>query len=416
MSNATQASTDFRTHMLKQDLFLSGLIVLSPLLLYLHHWLPEIGEASIIKNIRATRTFMPENINMFQIGQKVFCVLIFSTWFITTTNAWRFSVFILTTYTQYKLLHFLFYEFGLHHHLLFNMVLSLSLVVLLYLDKRIHYQQRNLFKLINVQDADLWYYKNLTREKIDENKIEIDLLLGERHHFRDKNLLKRLLTKAHALEHSFSKKAEVATLGPNPALKKRKHLFFQGLMLFIVTVSLIILENITSFSPADTIIRRTTLFTFQANHFSSVQIFMSVFSTKLHMFVTLTLWFFSCKFWWRYAILIPFSVITFQLLQLCTNKSLWVDENEIRMTLTLVLPLIIFMVWISKKINYYLRTWELRMFLEKEIQSLVIEMASMPAKNNFKEELNYLMEHKRNFTLNAYLKKLKVLKDKFHKD
>jgi len=338
-------------------------------------------------------------------------------WFITTVYVWRFALFILTLYTQYQFLHLLFYEFNLsHHHLLFNGLLSLSFILLLYLDKKVHYHQRNLFNLANVRDADLLRYTGFSKKGFYKNKDDVDLMVGERHHFRDKNLLKKLLNKVHALDHEIIKKAETKALGCIPTVKKRNHLFFQNFMMVIVVTFLIALNYARNLPPANTKIRKTTLFTLEMNYFSSIQVFIWIFSTKLQMFLALSLWFFSCKFWWRYAILVPFSVITFQLIALCNNNSRWVDETEIWFALPLITPLIIFMVWISKKINYYLRTWELRMFLEKEIQSLVIEMASMPAKNNFKEELNYLMEHKRNFTLNAYLKKLKVLKDKFHKD
>ena len=78
-----------------------------------------------------------------------------------------------------------------------------------------------------------------------------------------------------------------------------------------------------------------------------MQAFMHALFTKI-IFVLLTgLWFLTSQNWWKYAILVPFTMFLFQLSGVINAQMEYIDEFDFWYSLPVVLPILFFLIYIS---------------------------------------------------------------------
>lgn len=82
------------------------------------------------------------------------------------------------------------------------------------------------------------------------------------------------------------------------------------------------------------------------------------------------LWFQSCKHWWRPFLLIPISMLIFQMCGIVNTSVNYIDEFDFWYSLPITMPMVAFLWWISNKLNRYRRTLDLKDEIESEIQKL----------------------------------------------
>ncbi len=87
---------------------------------------------------------------------------------------------------------------------------------------------------------------------------------------------------------------------------------------------------------------------YESKYYESVQIMAWFLLSKLIPLLLLLVWFFTCKHWWYYAILIPISMYVFQIFNLLNDDLSIIDTSE----LILIIPLIA----IVAAISYTIRT------------------------------------------------------------
>tara|TARA_B100000949_G_C14120029_1_gene382152 strand:- start:76 stop:522 length:447 start_codon:yes stop_codon:yes gene_type:complete len=91
-----------------------------------------------------------------------------------------------------------------------------------------------------------------------------------------------------------------------------------------------------------------TLFgTITSGGFDNVQIYLHALVTKLTFVLLTGIWFLTSRNWWRYAILIPFTMFLFQLSGVVNFKISYIDEFDFWYSLPIILPILILLVYIS---------------------------------------------------------------------
>jgi len=116
----------------------------------------------------------------------------------------------------------------------------------------------------------------------------------------------------------------------------KKSLFIGGIIVFIIAASPFVFYSYKSFPEVK--IWETSFFISETKFYSWFD-FAWYFMNKFVPLYLLLLWFFTCKHWWHWIILVPIAMYSFQLWGII-NENKGLDELEIYYILPLMLILI----------------------------------------------------------------------------
>ncbi len=144
----------------------------------------------------------------------------------------------------------------------------------------------------------------------------------------------------------------------------KKSLYIGGIVVFFIAISPFIFYSYKSF-PSESQVWTSSLFTINTS-FYSVFDFAWYFVGKFVPLYLFLLWFFTCRHWWHWIILVPISMYSFQLWGII-NESKNLDELELYYILPLMLIIVPSMYLIRAKLFNKIRNDNLNDF-EKELQ------------------------------------------------
>lgn len=131
---------------------------------------------------------------------------------------------------------------------------------------------------------------------------------------------------------------------------KKKNLI-KGVLLSLLLITTPFLFYIYKYAPSEASEWNTIFGTIEAGNFTWVQSYVHAIFTKL-IFVMLTgIWFLTSNNWWKYAILVPFTMFLFQLIGIINYRSGYIDEFDFWYSLPLIIPILLFVVYISYRIS-----------------------------------------------------------------
>ncbi len=131
----------------------------------------------------------------------------------------------------------------------------------------------------------------------------------------------------------------------------RKKDLLKGGVISIILISTPFLFYIYKYAPADQTSWDTFLGTFRSGAFSNVQTYMHALFTKITFVILTGLWFLTSRKWWRYAILVPFTMFLFQLSGVISYKVKYMDEYDFWDALPFILPILFFMGYLSHRLS-----------------------------------------------------------------
>ncbi|MCH2488978.1 MAG: hypothetical protein MK211_02400 [Flavobacteriales bacterium] len=131
-----------------------------------------------------------------------------------------------------------------------------------------------------------------------------------------------------------SKSKETKSL---PHKTGRKNLFIGGVIVLLIAITPFLFYSYKNF-PNDSQVWENSLFTVNTA-FGSINTYMWFLVGKVVPLYLLLLWFFTCKHWWHWIILVPIAMYAFQLWGIL-NESQGLDELEIYYILPLMLVII----------------------------------------------------------------------------
>jgi hypothetical protein len=142
----------------------------------------------------------------------------------------------------------------------------------------------------------------------------------------------------------------------------KKSLIQGGIIVFIIACTPFIYYAYESF-PATTQVWETSFFTF-STEYTSVQHYAWFLTGKAIPVILLLIWFFTCKHWWHWIILVPLSMYVFQLINIL-KQNLNADEVEIIYVIPIMMVVIPFVYLIRAKIFSQMRKDDLKSFEEE---------------------------------------------------
>lgn len=124
----------------------------------------------------------------------------------------------------------------------------------------------------------------------------------------------------------------------------------KGVLLSICLIATPFLFYIYTFAPTEAI-WKTFLGTIDSGMFYNVQNYLHAIFTKF-IFILLTgIWFFTSQNWWKYAILVPFTMFLFQFLGVINFKLKYYDEFDFWYSIPIILPILTFIIYISIRVG-----------------------------------------------------------------
>lgn len=141
----------------------------------------------------------------------------------------------------------------------------------------------------------------------------------------------------------------------------KKSLIRGGVIVFIIACTPFLYYAYESF-PSDSQVWETSFFSLTTTYPSYYQYAWFV-SGKLIPLIILLLWFFTCKHWWHWIILVPMAMYIFQLFSII-KQNYFVDELEIVYVIPIMLVIIPFVYLIRAKLFSRMRHDDLKSFEE----------------------------------------------------
>lgn len=143
--------------------------------------------------------------------------------------------------------------------------------------------------------------------------------------------------------------------------KGKKFTIGAGVVIFLIAISPFLFYLYESF-PTDTNVWETSFFSVTTNY-QTYQHFMWFLTGKVIPLYLLFIWFFTCKHWWHWIILIPISMYLFQTWGII-NQSMSLDEVELIYMIPIMLIIIPAVYLIRAKVFNRMRGDNLREFEE----------------------------------------------------
>lgn len=149
-------------------------------------------------------------------------------------------------------------------------------------------------------------------------------------------------------------------------------------------------------------------FTINSGNWESVQYFFWILNIKLLIIFSLIIWYFTCKHWWKNVILIPFIIELFKLRSIFDESVEYIDEIEFFHSLPITIPIILFIIYLSKKIGYYSYYSDLHNEINQEIEIIIEELNIIEHHDIFfiKNEFEKIKNEKSIINMDEYQDKL----------
>ncbi|MBT0608751.1 hypothetical protein [Aequorivita echinoideorum] len=147
--------------------------------------------------------------------------------------------------------------------------------------------------------------------------------------------------------------------------KDKKSLIQGGLVVFIIAITPFLYYLYESF-PIDSQVWETSFFTLSTKYPSLYQ-YAWFLTGKIIPVILLLMWFFTCKHWWHWIILVPLAMYIFQLWGVI-NQSRNQDEVEIVYLIPLMMVIIPFVYLIRARLFNKIREDNLKTFEEELLQ------------------------------------------------
>lgn len=127
----------------------------------------------------------------------------------------------------------------------------------------------------------------------------------------------------------------------------RKKELAKGVFISILLIITPFLFYFYTFAPNDSKQWDTFFGSIQSGAFRSVQIYLHALFTKITFIVITGTWFLTTKHWWKYAILVPFTMFLFQISGILNYQMQYIDEYDFWYSLPFIIPIVVFIILIS---------------------------------------------------------------------
>ena len=332
-------------------------VLLIPFLLYFHKAFGD-SEAIVVFGHAINHGFGTSEALMWYVLVKVVAILSLLTWFFTTNYIWKYFIFVPLVVYSYTLIKVFDFIPVLKANIVLNAsILSMiALVLVTILDKYYFRKRRDIEFNTKSTFVNKEFYKKVKNRMAQMKKLEKNISL--------KAYFYELYKSEHLMGSTFYKSKSISYISPN-----WRNIF--DILICTLLVLMAPLYFIYELIPDGAQSYPLLGFTIDAHGFRDVSIFMWYVSGKLCIIIPLCIWFITCGHWWRYAILSPIVLFSYQLWGAYQTVTKEIDYYEYLRALPTILFLVVLLFFISNRIKYQARILDIYEDLSNEIEVLL---------------------------------------------
>lgn len=107
--------------------------------------------------------------------------------------------------------------------------------------------------------------------------------------------------------------------------------------------------------------------TIEAGAHGNMNYYAYYFLGKLTFLIAFAVWYLTCSHWWKHAILIPTSMLIFQIAGIVNTSIDYIDEFDFWYSLPVVIPILGFLMLMAREMRHYAYAIDLKEQLEEEV-------------------------------------------------
>ncbi|WP_400078895.1 hypothetical protein [Winogradskyella sp. R77965] len=167
--------------------------------------------------------------------------------------------------------------------------------------------------------------------------------------------------------------------------------------------------------PKDTGIWNTEWFTLDPGFYDEASFYVWIIFNKILTITILTIWFITCRKWWRFVILISLFIEFYKLFICFDIAKNGIEVNALSNSLYVSIPYILLLL-LTYGLNYYIDNKKTRFSVNEEINQQISRLSKFDIKRykSIDKEFAVLIQKKHTLDKKEYLTKLIALRDRFN--
>lgn len=353
----------FRQNNHTRHVILACLILLLPFCLFLHSLFTESNNVLVVFGYEYKHNYNNNRAFAWYSLSHLIPALLLIIWFFTTSHSWRYFILApLLLFINGFMYRIIKHPDIFQHNFTFLSV-SISTIIVIFIIR-----------------IDLIHFKKIRKKDITNTKL-FEFKGGLRSFYL--SLKKRLLhieekastsDEAKYLQDLFHTQSVVKSELDNLTDINRKSITHQqGLDYLFLGLLLILplLYFLYKLVPDEITTYQIGSITIHDHGFSDVRALFYYVNFKILVLCLLSIWFITCKYWWRYAILSGIILYTYQLWEGLQIDVVHIDEAEYLYSMPYISILILVLFFLSKIAGYQLKILDLYENVSNEIEILL---------------------------------------------
>lgn len=339
-------------------------LLVLPFVLYLHTFFSDGAKSVTVYGIPYEHGYENNSVFVWVVLMHIMPMLLLVIWYFNTRYWWRHFILFPLFVVTYSLVKDVFkYPDFIQEHIIVFAVLATTVFLL-----GIRLLNAYSFKKIKVTPIKLnigskeFYYTIMDRMRTQ--------FVG--HTKEDDTYLKNLMYTQSLLESEIND----TIMGDGLQFKKRRRMDFVIIAFMVAIIPLLFLFYKTV--PDGALGYDLYVFCIESYGFPHVSIFIWYLGIKLSSLIILFIWFSTSKDWWRYALLSPLIIFTYQLWESTLNNdpNSTLDELVYIKALPTILLVVLALFIISRAVKYQSKILDVYENVTNEIETLLRELDS----------------------------------------
>ena len=363
-----------------KDVLLAGVITFLPFLIYVHLIFDTSQEELVIFGLQVHHRFLSNEEFIWNIMLKIIPIFLFCLWFITTNYKWRHLILIpITVYFDSFIRYtFLSNKYSEFEGVIFSVPANLLLLFLLMVMARF-YQIKygddirwvRISKILSFESKKNFMAANEFIDRAKEKSVE---------NINGKYFQNLMLLKDYLEQQFLSPKELKSDIRIN---KKFVYLIITALL------SIPVLFNLHRFVPDNVKHLDLKIISISSYGFPSVDILVWLLFLKLTFLISLSIWFITCQYWWKYAILSPIILVSYQIWEMFQDVR-YIDAWGNLRAFPFILFNIVTLLVLSNYIKYEFKVSDLQEAISRELDEMIGNRASTQQIDLLKDQLRLL--------------------------
>jgi hypothetical protein len=346
-----------------REVLLASAIVIIPFTIYFHTFFRDTTNGVIIFGFTIENSNILSQWYIYFVQVRLINIILLLFWFYTSNHWWKKFILIPVGVYFYFMYEYRLSYFGLDYstNVYFSVLTSLGLI---FLFAHVNF-------LLNSESSSI---KNGVKKLKTTNELDLKKLkrfyFDLESHVAKMNFVKNSIEKKKALFGLLHLKNVVE----NNIDKKKNNQEgdkFNDLIIISLLIFTAILLTVNRLIPSDVQYLNIGFVNITNNGFYGVSDNIWFCAHKICSTIPLILWFATSTEWWRYALLSPILVFSYQLYAVLFESSSLLDETEYIEALPFVIILVLVLVFLSKLIKYQSKIMDLYEGVTHEITQLL---------------------------------------------